>query len=82
MPSEREGTGGAGIGAAGIGAAEALGHLQAAVLELIAAARVSLEAIEKVVRSVPPPPSEGTGRGPGPGSQAGSDRGVERIRVS
>jgi hypothetical protein len=60
--------------------AEALGHLQAAVLELIAAARVSLDAVERAVRAIPPPPAraetepgEGTGRTP---------PGVEHIRVS
>ena len=57
---------------------EALGHLQTAFLELIAAARVSLDAIEKAVRAVPPPappaPSE-----PGP---EGDHSRVEHIRVS
>lgn len=57
---------------------EALGHLQAAFLELIAAARVSLDAIEKAVRAVPSPaPSAPSGAEPG-----GDHSRVEHIRVS
>ncbi|HET6811013.1 MAG TPA: hypothetical protein VFH50_08400 [Acidimicrobiales bacterium] len=63
------------------GVVEALGHLQTAFLELIAAARVSLDAIERAVRAVPPPAGEaGESRArtdPTPGPP-----GVEHIRVS
>jgi hypothetical protein len=58
------------------GVVEALGHLQAAFLELIAAARVSLDAIERAVRAAPPPAAAG---------RSDPDRtasGVEHIRVS
>lgn len=59
------------------GVVEALGHLQTAFLELIAAARVSLDAIERAVRTVPPPaPAERS-------SDADHTApGVEHIRVS
>jgi hypothetical protein len=60
---------------------EALGHLQTAFLELIAAARVSLDAIERAVRAVPPPAGEARESGPG-GHQAPESPGVEHIRVS
>jgi hypothetical protein len=67
------------------GVTEAIGHLQAAFLELIAAARVSLDAIERAIRADPPPPSRSgdsadvTGRGAGSGP---ASPGVEHIRVS
>ena len=63
------------------GVVEALGHLQAAFLELIAAARVSLDAIERAVRAVPPPPGQAGESRPRPESTPGSP-GVEHIRVS
>lgn len=66
------------------GVTEAFGHLQTAFLELIAAARVSLDAIERAIRAVPPPSRSGES-GPAQGSDAGSgpaSPGVEHIRVS
>lgn len=61
--------------------AEALGHLQTAFLELIAAARVSLDAIERAVRAVPPPADEAAQSRRGAES-APHTPGVEHIRVS
>ena len=61
---------------------EALGHLQAAFLELIAAARVSLDAIEKAIRAVPAPPAGDAAESPHRGPSAAKSPGVEHIRVS
>ena len=60
---------------------EAIGHLQSAFLELIAAARVSLDAIERAVRAVPPPAGE-AGESRRGAESAPESPGVEHIRVS
>ena len=61
--------------------AEAIGHLQTAFLELIAAARVSLDAIERAIRAAPPPGPQ-AGEPEGSGAARPASPGVEHIRVS